>query len=47
MPRRRAIVQVLLDSIVIKRAGRKGQGFDPDTIKVRWNEEVRAEAPAR
>jgi site-specific DNA recombinase len=47
MPRRRAIVQVLLDSIVIRRAGRKGSAFDPETIKVRWNEEVRAEAPAR
>ena len=47
LPRRRAIVQLLLDGIVIRRAGRRGQGFDPDTIEVRWNEEVRAEAPAR
>ena len=47
LPRRRAIVQVLLDSIVIRRAGRKGSAFDPETIKVRWVEEVRTEAPAR
>ena len=47
LPRRRAIVQVLLASITIDRAGRKGSAFDPETIRVRWVEEARTEAPAR
>ena len=34
--RRRAIVQALIESVVIKRAGRRGQGFDPDTVTVTW-----------
>jgi hypothetical protein len=34
MPRRRAVVQTLIKSIVINRAGRRGQGFDPGTLEV-------------
>jgi DNA invertase Pin-like site-specific DNA recombinase len=34
--RRRAVVQVLIASIVINRAGRRGSGFDPATIDVTW-----------
>jgi DNA invertase Pin-like site-specific DNA recombinase len=34
MPRRRAVVQKLIKSIVISRAGRRGQGFDPATLDV-------------
>jgi len=32
--RRRAVVQTLMAGIVINRAGRRGQGFDPDTLEV-------------
>ena len=42
MARRRAVVQLLLASITIKRAGRHGSAFDPDTIDVLWNEEALA-----
>ena len=42
MARRRAVVQLLLASITIKRAGRRGSAFDPDTIDVLWNEEALA-----
>ena len=34
--RRRAVAQVLIESVVINRAGRRGQGFDPATVKVTW-----------
>jgi hypothetical protein len=36
MARRRAVVQTLIASVVIKRAGRRGQGFDPDTVDITW-----------
>ena len=42
MARRRAVVQVLLASVTVNRAGRKGSAFDPDTIDVRWVEEALA-----
>jgi hypothetical protein len=32
--RRRAVVQTLIESVVIRPAGRRGQGFDPATVKV-------------
>jgi DNA invertase Pin-like site-specific DNA recombinase len=32
--RRRAVVQALIGSVVINRAGRRGQGFDPETLEV-------------
>jgi site-specific DNA recombinase len=32
--RRRVIVQALIGSIVVNRAGRRGQGFDPATLEV-------------
>lgn len=34
--RRRAVAQVLIESVVINRAGRRGQGFDPATVQVTW-----------
>ena len=34
LPRRRAVVQTLIESVVINRAGRKGQQFDPGTVQV-------------
>jgi DNA invertase Pin-like site-specific DNA recombinase len=34
MPRRRAVVQTLIKSIVINRAERRGQGFDPASLDV-------------
>jgi DNA invertase Pin-like site-specific DNA recombinase len=35
MPRRRAIVQAIIESVVIKRAGRRGgHDLDPDTVEV-------------
>jgi DNA invertase Pin-like site-specific DNA recombinase len=34
MARRRAVVQTLIESVVINRAGRRGQGFDPQTVDV-------------
>jgi hypothetical protein len=34
LARRRAVVQTLIESVVIKPAGRRGQGFDPATVKV-------------
>jgi DNA invertase Pin-like site-specific DNA recombinase len=40
--RRRAVVQLLLASITIDRAGRHGRVFDPETIRVRWVEEALA-----
>ena len=40
MPRRRAVVQTLTGSIVIMRAGRRGQRFDPETVKVTWHDQV-------
>ena len=36
MARQRAVVQVLIGAVVIKRAGRKGQGFDPATVFYAW-----------
>ena len=39
LPRRRAVVQLLIGSIVILPAGRKGQRFDPDTIGIEWREQ--------
>jgi DNA invertase Pin-like site-specific DNA recombinase len=35
-PRRRAIVQTLIEAVVVNRAGRRGQGFDPETLDVTW-----------
>jgi hypothetical protein len=32
--RRRAVVRTLIESVVIKPAGRRGQGFDPATVEV-------------
>ena len=40
MARRRAVVQLLLASITIERAGRRGSAFDPDTIDVSWSQEA-------
>ena len=40
--RRRTVVQLLLASITIDRAGRRGSAFDPETIRVRWVEEALA-----
>jgi site-specific DNA recombinase len=34
MPRRRAVVQTVIESVVIKPAGRRGAGFDPAMVKV-------------
>jgi DNA invertase Pin-like site-specific DNA recombinase len=34
MARRRAVVQTVIKSVVVKRAGRRGQGFDEKTVKV-------------
>jgi hypothetical protein len=45
MPRRRAVVQTLIKSIVINRAERRGQGFDPASVKVRWHPEAAPLAP--
>ena len=43
LPRRRAIVQVLCESIVINRAGRTGgRVFDPNTIALTWREQIAA-----
>jgi DNA invertase Pin-like site-specific DNA recombinase len=36
MARRRAVVQTLIASVVIKPAGRRGAGFDPGTLGVTW-----------
>jgi hypothetical protein len=36
MPRRRAVVQALVERIVINRAGGRGRGFDPGTLEVTW-----------
>jgi DNA invertase Pin-like site-specific DNA recombinase len=36
MPRRRAVVQALIASVVVSRAGRRGQGFDPATLGITW-----------
>jgi site-specific DNA recombinase len=41
LPRRRAVVQLLLDAVVIQRAGR-GHRFDPATITVKWNPRLAA-----
>ena len=40
MARRRAIVQVLCESVVINRAGRRGAGFDENTIALTWRPEI-------
>jgi DNA invertase Pin-like site-specific DNA recombinase len=40
LARRRAVVQVLIGSVVIERATRRGQGFDPETVTVTWSPEV-------
>jgi site-specific DNA recombinase len=40
--RRRAVVQLLLDQVVIERSGRSGREFNPDLIGVHWNPAVRA-----
>lgn len=40
MPRKRTIVQTLIRSVVINRAGRKGRGFDPDTLDIEWHPAV-------
>ena len=37
MARRRAVVQALIESVVIKPAGRRGQGFDPATVDIAWH----------
>ena len=39
-PARRAVVQTLIGSIVINRAGRRGQRFDPETVEVTWHDQV-------
>ncbi len=39
LPRRRAVVQLIIGSIVILPAGRKGRGFDPDTISIEPREQ--------
>jgi len=38
--RRRAVVQTLIGAVVIKPAGRRGQGFDPATVFYVWAEGV-------
>ena len=40
MARRRAVVQTLIGAVVIKPAGRRGQGFDPATVFYVWAEGV-------
>jgi site-specific DNA recombinase len=40
--RRRQVVQKLLDAVVIERPARRGPGFDPDAIKIKWNQALAA-----
>jgi len=40
--RRRQVVRKLLDAVVIERPAHRGPGFDPDAIKVRWNQALAA-----
>ena len=40
LARRRAVVQLLIESVVIKPAGRRGAGFDPETIALTWREGI-------
>jgi site-specific DNA recombinase len=42
LPRRRQVVRKLLDAVVIERPARRGPGFDPNAIKVRWNQALAA-----
>jgi site-specific DNA recombinase len=42
VPRRRQVVRKLLDAVVIERPARRGPGFDPNAIKVRWNQALAA-----
>ena len=43
LPRRRAVVQLLAESVVINRAGRSGgRVFDPETIALTWRPEIAA-----
>jgi len=42
VPRRRAVVRKLLDAVVIERPARRGPGFDPDAIKITWNQALAA-----
>jgi DNA invertase Pin-like site-specific DNA recombinase len=46
LARRRALVQTLIEAVVIHRAGRRGQGFDPDTVELTWQPQAGGE-PAR
>ena len=34
--RRRAVVQTLIESVIIQRSGRRGPGFNPDTVEITW-----------
>ena len=45
LPRKRAVVQLLMESVVIERAG-KGRRFDPDLITVTWRPQAGAAATA-
>jgi site-specific DNA recombinase len=40
LPRKRAVVQLLVRSVVIERAGRTGRVFDPDSVTLTWHEEA-------
>jgi DNA invertase Pin-like site-specific DNA recombinase len=40
MARRRAVVQTLLEWVKINRAGRRGRGFDPNTLQIKWRPEA-------
>lgn len=42
VPRRRAVVRTLLDAVVIERPARRGPGFDPAAIRIRWNQALAA-----
>lgn len=42
MPRKRAVVRALLDSVVIKPAGRTGRVFQPETVEVNWRPQAGA-----
>jgi site-specific DNA recombinase len=42
MPRKRALVQALIESVVIERAGRTGRVFHPETVAVTWRPQAGA-----
>ena len=36
--RRRAVVQALIESVIIQPSGRRGSGFHPDTVEITWRQ---------